>query len=896
MQTNLIPISIPDHQMVLQSFKDYSDILKDRKLEYVSSGYYWQVGKTSKVQGWIIHLSVIKTQIEKLIYLVLPELLSKRVCFKIVRDSTMADTILEGGFGPANTGKILCIYPNTDKEAADLSRTLIDLTASLKGPAIRTDMHLGAVVYTRYGSINPIIRYMPEGQAVKFINDIKGELVPDPYSIPFLLPKGISWPYSEIINPTISSSKLLNYSYYPIKILKPDAKGDVIKALYFKNIFNIKTCIIKQGRHCMITDITGRDMKDRLKWQFDLYHLLHQDIPIPEVFDYFTQHNDSYLAMAYIKGISFTKWMHLTCQGRSWQDLSPRRKAILLTKFSEIIDIISRLHQKGYIHRDITPENFLIDKTGNIYLIDLELVWSSSTKRPDPPFRLGTPGFISPEQLACSTPTVKEDIYAIGSFMIMLFTAFLPLKFEEQPTEQLREIIFFLTGDVTISDLIANCLSPAPAERPLLLEIKLTLKGILDKLSGAKDTPISTNHSLPIADFTKIIQLGVNGLVNPLLTKNSIWYSKSLRDGGQLKNEQTEFAFNVGWHTGVMGPLWLLARAKESGYDIGALQDVLMNSWEYVKLNHLGKKDSASLGLFMGSAGVAVSLSECLTYQLLSDSSENLELLNNCFLHTSSSLTLSGGVAGQGLALLGASKWISSNHFNTLLNTFIHKIISSQSQDGSWDLRSREDKRSDIMTGLSNGVAGITWFLLAAYEYTNHEAIRAASLRSLNWLIKKAQERDNTYAWPISTNNRIRDIIGFENGSSGIALVFIKAYELLKDPRYQQMAEGCLHLISPKLNIMDFTLGKGLSGLGEIYLEAHKVFNNSEWLERADWIANLFEITLNKNTESWISTEDTVTTADLFSGSSGILHFLIRYSLKGKWAHPLNVQLAKKAQ
>jgi hypothetical protein len=91
--------------------------------------------------------------------------------------------------------------------------------------------------------------------------------------------------------------------------------------------------------------------------------------------------------------------------------------------------------------------------------------------------------------------------------------------------------------------------------------------------------------------------------------------------------------------------------------------------------------------------------------------------------------------------------------------------------------------------------------------------------------------------------------------------------------------------------IGNFTLGSGLAGIGELYLEAYKVFNDSVWLIRSKWIAHLLVHTLNvesPNEAIWLPDYQSDFTADLFMGNSGIIHFLIRYMLPNNLAHPLD--------
>lgn len=224
-------------ETIVEGVVDYSSMLDTLNVKYIPSEYYWQVGEIIKTQGWIIHLSVIRMQVAKLLNIIVPELIAANLPFKIVRDSDTAAALVSGNLGSIHLNKIVCIYSDDDFQLSQIAKKMISITSGLRGARIPTDRNLGGIVYTRYGSFSPIISRGQNDQPIKMIYDHKGQLITDPYSIPFKLPFGITWPFKEIVESNEQNpAKLLNYSYYPISILKPDAKGDVIRALYFRRL------------------------------------------------------------------------------------------------------------------------------------------------------------------------------------------------------------------------------------------------------------------------------------------------------------------------------------------------------------------------------------------------------------------------------------------------------------------------------------------------------------------------------------------------------------------------------------------------------------------------------------------------------------------------------------
>jgi len=863
---------------------DYSEMLQAYGVPYSPVEYYWQVGEAKQTQGWVLHLSVIRTQLQELLEVIIPNLLVQKLPFRVIRDAGLAFELLEGGLGYTSLGKLVSIYPVTDKEATEVAKWLLAKTSSFRGPHIPTDRHLGGIVYTRYGSIKPVLVKDANGEWVKHIYDVQGQLVRDPYHIPFMMPEGIAWPFGEIAAPERSKgSQLLNYRYYPLSVLKPDAKGDVIRALYFKRLWRIKSCLIKQGRPNMFADDYGRDIQDRLKWQYELYQALHKDIPMPKVFDYFEDDGNTYLVMEFIKGHTLTAWIGAIYKDRSWLHLQPAERIQLLEQLLNVLGIIRCLHQKGYIHRDIMPDNFLVDKKGRIFLIDMELSWSIFDYPPQPPFQLGTQGHMSPEQMAAQTPTIKEDIYGIGSLMFIFLTNLYALKLAGRQPSQLVQSLEFFIADTDIARCITACWSKVPDERPQLEDIMATLVTYLEKLR--KEIPLECESSTPANIFIPselkcVVQGALNNLASPaLLSPKGRWVSQSLLRETHIGNKQVGLDIYEGWHTGMAGPLWLVALAKKTGFSVEACQTVYTQNWDYIENTYFRREDRVSPGLYAGNGGIALAIVEGLNSCLLVPRPDVLERLRQCFSSAADQTDLMEGLAGQGLALLQAFSWLDKEFAKTMLTSYVNRLVEKQHPDGAWN----------IYTGIDRGAAGILLFLLSYLEKYQDDRAKSSAIRALRWL-EKIGNRKNTYAWSIDTNMKSIDRWSLSLGIPGIALAFIKAYEVLKEPSYRTIAEQCLSDIPPYPVVLDFSLGCGLAGLGEIYLEAFRVFKDPAWKERADWIAGVLINCYRGAPEDagyWLTFVTDVTTADLFYGNGGIIHFLMRSLSPEKIGHPL---------
>jgi serine/threonine protein kinase len=96
----------------------------------------------------------------------------------------------------------------------------------------------------------------------------------------------------------------------------------------------------------------------------------------------------------------------------------PMPKAQLHRIMEQAATGIAYMHDRGWTHRDVKPENIIVNKSGEVRVIDYALAMKPVSglrklfggKIP----RQGTPSYISPEQIRCNPPNPLADIYSFG--------------------------------------------------------------------------------------------------------------------------------------------------------------------------------------------------------------------------------------------------------------------------------------------------------------------------------------------------------------------------------------------------------------------------------------------------------------------------------------------------
>jgi eukaryotic-like serine/threonine-protein kinase len=97
----------------------------------------------------------------------------------------------------------------------------------------------------------------------------------------------------------------------------------------------------------------------------------------------------------------------------------------------QICDALDYMHKHGVVHRDLKPENIMVDAEDRIKLIDFGIAMKEDARRLTCRGRrrtLGTPDYISPEQVKGQRGDQRSDIYALGIMLYEMLTGEPPFR------------------------------------------------------------------------------------------------------------------------------------------------------------------------------------------------------------------------------------------------------------------------------------------------------------------------------------------------------------------------------------------------------------------------------------------------------------------------------------
>jgi serine/threonine-protein kinase len=142
----------------------------------------------------------------------------------------------------------------------------------------------------------------------------------------------------------------------------------------------------------------------------------------PGVMKVFTDQDRSqvYMVMEWVEGRLLRKIL-------DEEKKLPPERALRITL--RILDALDYIHAHGVVHRDLKPENIMVDGQDNIKLIDFGIASNASSRRitfAKLSQTMGTPDYISPEQVKGKRGDARSDLYAVGIMLYEMLTGKVP--------------------------------------------------------------------------------------------------------------------------------------------------------------------------------------------------------------------------------------------------------------------------------------------------------------------------------------------------------------------------------------------------------------------------------------------------------------------------------------
>ncbi|HHN74605.1 MAG TPA: serine/threonine protein kinase [Acidobacteria bacterium] len=205
---------------------------------------------------------------------------------------------------------------------------------------------------------------------------------------------------------------------------------------------------------------------------------------IVTIFDVGEQDGQPYMAMEYLEGASVDRYV---AEGHRL----PAVKVVEIGMQAALA--LDEAHRAGIVHRDIKPANLVLMQDGSLKVADFGLAKDLRTSLTSAQTLLGTPNYMSPEQVAGAPLDTRSDLFSLAVCLFELLTGRRPFggdtvstvlyRIVNDPPTPLRELREDLPE--RLEALLARCLEKDPARRPATgNEVAHELREVLTEMGG----------------------------------------------------------------------------------------------------------------------------------------------------------------------------------------------------------------------------------------------------------------------------------------------------------------------------------------------------------------------------------------------------------------------------
>jgi serine/threonine protein kinase len=243
------------------------------------------------------------------------------------------------------------------------------------------------------------------------------------------------------------------------------------------------------NRRCALKTLQERFRDDKreiglLRHEYAVGHKLHHANVI-EIYDFNIARGIPYLAMEYFESSNLKQWIRQAAD-------EPKSVLLLPGIIQDCAGALAYLHGHGWVHRDIKPDNFLVNDQAKVKLIDFAIaqkvkrglgrLFAGRSKVQ------GTRSYMSPEQIRGESIDQRGDVYSFGCMLYELFCGRPPYtggSADELLQKHLTAAIPIITTGSDLvspefSQLVVRMMAKDPQGRPE------SMQAFLDELNGIR--------------------------------------------------------------------------------------------------------------------------------------------------------------------------------------------------------------------------------------------------------------------------------------------------------------------------------------------------------------------------------------------------------------------------
>lgn len=171
---------------------------------------------------------------------------------------------------------------------------------------------------------------------------------------------------------------------------------------------------------------------------------------IVTIYDVGKTDDTAFIAMEHLEGQELKEII------ASKQRLQPER---IVEITAQIADALAFAHDNGVVHRDIKPANIMVLRSGAVKIMDFGIAMTSSGSQTIAGTILGSPKYMSPEQVSGMAVDGRTDIFSLGAILYELVTGI--AAFDGGSTSNLASIMYQVINEMPVSPTMVNPAIPA---------------------------------------------------------------------------------------------------------------------------------------------------------------------------------------------------------------------------------------------------------------------------------------------------------------------------------------------------------------------------------------------------------------------------------------------------
>ena len=555
--------------------------------------HVWPIGHRPAGQGWKLHLPATPLSACFVLSRSVEVLARHRCMFKFAKSMRELQLLIEPNADRAGAGKFMTIYPDDDEQAVRLAEELHEVTLGLPGQAILSDRRYrpNSQVYYRYGTFVPTTRLSDDGEYVQMLRNPAGELVRDQ--------RGVGRPTPDWITddpfqaeapelPQVPESVLVGGLYKVHTAIRQSNRGGIYFAT---DTATGEEIVLKRFRRHTVATVQGTDARQLARAESRMLHALSPSGAAPKPHALFSHDLDFFVSQQRIDGQVLRRYVARTI--RPTADGTPALDTkVLLDLARQLVDLVAKVHEVGYVHGDLTPNNVMVAEGNRLVLIDLE----SALRTWEVGYRMSTPGYTAPEERArersvWAAPDIAVDLYGLGATLFHLASGGHPPPGRgSRMPELVRLTAAHNPAVAALQPVLSGLLDDDPRQRPSLDQVREALRSPCTDPAPADPQP------------------GSDRLIDDMLARiehtaspDAEWLWSPSKEGRRYDP--------CAVHSGAAGVLTVLDQALAAGYPVESTVDVAAR-W---LAKRIGDEPRVLPGLVFGRAGTALALTKAGT-------------------------------------------------------------------------------------------------------------------------------------------------------------------------------------------------------------------------------------------------------------------------------------------